>query len=137
MKQIGIILMAAILFVGLKSETPIKNFIVNQGVTNPSEIGQNPAHGANVSGPSYVLPNVEYTYFVEKLYPELLNYDDVYVICLDPSSSASISRIGTSDYYALTCEDLGAYYICVKGKFNGNVITYDTYPVICVAVLSY
>ena len=136
MKQIGIILMTAILFVGLKSETPIKNVIVNQGVTNPSEIGQNPAHGANISGPSYVLPNVEYTYYVEQLYPELLDYV-VSVQCLNPSSTASITQIGTTNYHTFICNDLGAYYIVVEGMFDGNRITYDSYPVICVAALPY
>ena len=83
-----------------------------------------------ITGPGYVLPNVEYTYTIERADPNADPEPDVCLQILDPNTSASLTRVGAVTYKFI-CNSIGAYYIRVYGTSSGIDYSYDCWPIVC------
>lgn len=138
MKKCGFLMMIIIFVIGLQSSKPYEKRILSNDVESYVELERTvvPAgnDGAQICGSHYVLPNVEYNYTITYLYdPNVIDYN-VSLQILDPNTTAVLTQTGPYTY-TLSCNDLGGYYIRVEGKLNGNFYCFDSFSVVCVAVL--
>ena len=109
----------------------------SQGLTLPREItGEQEktcsvvSGGYQITGPSYVLPNVEYTYTIERVDMNV-DHNVVELQILDPNTSASLTKVGDTTYKFI-CNSAGAYYIRVYGYTSTDVYySFDSFLIAC------
>ena len=139
MKKMVFLMMMSIIVVGLESGMPLQNNVVKQDapVSGPKEsremadLSRSLVSGAfEITGPSYVYSNVEYTYTIERVDSYADNPPHVSLQILDPNTSATLTKVGEVTYKFI-CNSMGAYYIRVTGTHNGVEYSFDSYPIIC------
>ena len=107
MKKMVFLMMMSIIIVGLESGMPLQNNVVKQDapVSGPKEssemadLSRSLVSGAfEITGPSYVYSNVEYTYTIERVDSYADNLPHVSLQILDPNTSATLTKVGEVTY---------------------------------------
>lgn len=139
MKKMVFLMMISIIVVGLESGMPLQNNVVKQDApfSGPKEssemadLSRSLVSGAfEFTGPTYVLPNIEYTYTIERT-DSYVDGKRVELQILDPNTTATLTEVGEVTYKFI-CSSQGAYYIRVTGTHGGVDYSFDSYPIICV-----